>query len=209
MPNRRGGHNTRRPSGAMATTVGHRLRRDTAHHRGETMNFRRYYIPGSIVFITNVVHNREPVFAREADLNLLRHTLHRTQQLHPFLMIAYAFLPDHMHLMIRPTGASNFSQIMHSTKSYFTHAYKQVHGLEGSLRFWQKRFRDHLIRDADDFEHHLHYIHYNPVKHGYVTRPEAWLHSSFAAWKQKGAYPDRWGWSLPDAIEGFTVDEGD
>ena len=96
---------------------------------------------------------------------------------------------------------------MHSVKSYFTHAYKQKAGIEGSLKFWQKRFYDHIIRDTEDFEHHLHYIHYNPVKHGLVAHPEDRPHSSFVAWKEKGAYFDRWGWELPEALSEFQADD--
>jgi putative transposase len=173
------------------------------------MNFRRYYVPNSIVFITTVVNNREPIFAEPENLNLFRETLRATKALHPFTMIAYVFLPEHHHLMIRPTGSSSFSKIMQSAKSYFTHAYKQVRSLDGHFRFWQKRFYDHIIRDTTDLENHLHYIHYNPVKHGLVTRPEEWPHSSFLDWKKKGAYPDQWGWALPDALSTFTTDDVD
>jgi len=173
------------------------------------MNFRRYYIPNSIVFITNVVHNREPVFANEVYLNLFRQTLHNTKELHPFTMIAYVFLPDHMHLLLKPTDASNFSKIMQSAKSYFTHSYKQKLGISGSMKFWQKRFHDHIIRDEEDFANHIDYIHYNPVKHGYVTQPEDWLHSSFSSWQQKGAYPDHWGWALPDTQISFNPDSAE
>jgi len=171
------------------------------------MNFRRYYIPNSIIFITNVVHNREAVFANETYLNLFRQTLHRTQELHPFTMLAYVFLPDHMHLLIKPTEASNFSKIMQSVKSNFTYAYKQKLGIRNSVKFWQKRFYDHIIRDEQDFAHHIDYIHYNPVKHGYVTRPEDWSNSSFSVWKEKGAYAEYWGWALPDTLAAFNADD--
>jgi putative transposase len=33
---------------------------------------------------------------------------------------------------------------------------------------WQRRFWAHLITDQDDFNNHVDYIHWNPVKHGYV-----------------------------------------
>jgi putative transposase len=169
------------------------------------MNFRRYYVQNAVVFITTVVSMREPAFANQAYVEMLRETLRTTKQLHPFVMIAYVILPDHLHLLIRPTGASNFSQIMHSVKSYFSHSYKAKMGIEGRLKFWQKRFHDHIIRDEADLEAHIHYIHYNPVKHGYVSHPEDWPHSSFGEWKARGAYPDRWGWSLPDSLTGFGV----
>ena len=140
------------------------------------MNFRRYYIPGSAVFITQVVQDREPVFREPKNLDLLREILHNVKELHPFVMLGYVFLFDHFHLLIQPAGESNFSDIMRSFKSNFTKEYKKRMGLSSSqsMKFWQKRFWDHVIRDDRDFENHLHYIHYSPVKHGYVKDPRVW-----------------------------------
>ncbi len=173
------------------------------------MDFRRYYVPDAVVFITQVVEGREPIFKNENHLELLRSTLRTVKQLHPFTLLAYVFLPDHFHFLLHPTGSSNFSQIMHSLKPNFTKAYKQIIGVSGSMKFWQKRFWDHIIRDEADLQQHLNYIHYNPVKHGWVNRPEDWRHSSFADWKRRGAYPEQWGWSLPENIVGVDWDEAE
>ncbi len=170
------------------------------------MNFRRYYVPDAVVFITQVVEDRYPAFNNEAYLNLLRVTLRQVKVLHPFSMLGYVFLPDHFHLLIRPTGESNFSQIMHSLKPNFTKAYKQAIGVSGSMKFWQKRFHDHIIRNETDLHHHLDYIHFNPVKHGLVTKPEDWPHSSFLTWQERGAYPDQWGWQTPDTVTKFQME---
>ena len=43
----------------------------------------------------------------------------------------------------------------------------------------QHRFWEHLIRDEADFNRHIDYIHWNPVKHGYVSH---WAYSSFHPW---------------------------
>lgn len=89
------------------------------------MNFRRYYVPNSMVFITQVVNHREPIFHDLAHLELLKAVLHNIKVLHPFEMLAYGFLPDHFHGLIKPTGVSNFSKIMRSLKSTFTKQYKE------------------------------------------------------------------------------------
>ncbi|MCC9078454.1 transposase [Litorilinea aerophila] len=164
------------------------------------MSIRRYYVPNSIVFITQVVAHRTPVFAQPAFVDLLREHLRKTQQYHPFVLLAYCFLPDHFHIMLRPTGNSTFSDIMHSLKPNFTKAYKNLQGISGNMKFWQKGFWDHVIRNEEDFCRHLDYIHYNPVHHGLVQRPEEWPHSSYVYWQARGAYPERWGWSLPASI---------
>ena len=84
------------------------------------MNFHRYYIPGTAVFITQVVQNRQPVFRDPQMVELLRSILRTVKELHPFKVLAYVFLPEHFHILIQPTGESNFSQIMHSLKPNFT-----------------------------------------------------------------------------------------
>jgi len=131
-------------------------------------------------------------------VELLRSTLRTVRELRPFTMLAYVFLPDHFHIIIQPTGESNFSQIMHSLKPNFTKAYKELIGRTESLKFWQKRFWDHVIRDERDLENHLHYIHYNPVKHGFVADPRNWPDSSYREWEKRGLYPKSFAWREPE-----------
>lgn len=165
------------------------------------MNIRRYYVSNAIVFITQVVAWRTPIFREERFITLWRSVLHEVKKHHPFEMIGYVILFDHFHWMMRPTGSSNFSDIMHSLKRNYTLEYKKLIGINGKMQLWQKGFWDHLIRDENDFERHLDYIHFNPVRHGYVEKPEAWPHSSYLHWQERGAYSAGWGWSLPASFE--------
>jgi putative transposase len=45
---------------------------------------------------------------------------------------------------------------------------------------------EHAVRDDKDFQRHVDYIHYNPIKHGYVTRVVDWQFSSFHRFVQLG-----------------------
>ena len=166
-------------------------------------NFRRYYIPGSAVFITQVIETRQPIFQDKRLIELLRTTLRNVKEIHPFTMLGYVFLHEHFHVMIQPTGESNFSDIMHSFKPNFTKEYKKLIRLNSSqtIKFWQKRFWDHVIRDDKDFENHLHYIHYNPIKHGYVADPRDWVDSSYIEWEKLGLYPPPFNWDEPKDVD--------
>ena len=66
--------------------------------------------------------------------------------------------------------------------------------------FWQKRFWDHVVRDDKDLETHLHYIHFNPVKHGYVKDPRDWVDGSYIEWEKRGLYPPAFDWDEPKDI---------
>jgi putative transposase len=168
------------------------------------MTIHRYYVPNAIVFLTQVVYGRQPIFQHPQHLDLLRTVLRNVKGRHPFQMLAYVFLPDHFHLLIRPLGVTTFTDIMHSLKRNFTLDYKTAIGVSGRMQFWQRGFWDHLIRDEIDLARHLDYIHYNPVKHGLVTHPEDWQYSSFLEWKKRGVYPDRWGWAMIESINAIA-----
>jgi putative transposase len=57
---------------------------------------------------------------------------------------------------------------------------------KGERGIWQRRFWEHAVRDDKDFQRHVGYIHYNPIKHGYVTRVADWQFSSFHRFVQLG-----------------------
>jgi len=67
---------------------------------------------------------------------------------------------------------------------------------------WQRRYWEHLIRDEADYRAHLDYIHYNPVKHGWVKQVKDWPYSTFHYWVRQGVYPLDWG-----GCEGDLYDE--
>jgi putative transposase len=58
---------------------------------------------------------------------------------------------------------------------------------------WQRRYWEHQIRDDEDLQRHIDYIHYNPVKHGYVNRPAEWPYSSLHRYIQHGWLTMQWG----------------
>ncbi len=171
-------------------------------------DFRRYYIPDSIVFITNVTAHRIPILHIEGNLSLYWDTLKNVRLLYPFHLLAYVILPDHFHwLMQIDDHTGNFSKVLHSFKRNFSRNYLKEHSEYSNHQIWQARFWDHIIRDEKDLSRHFDYIHWNPVKHGYVQTPDEWLPSSFGFWKQKGIYSYEWGSQIePSDIAGMDFE---
>ena len=50
-----------------------------------------------------------------------------------------------------------------------------------------------MIRDETDFRQHVDYIHWNPVKHGWIKYVKDWPHSSFRRYVALGIYEESWG----------------
>ena len=62
---------------------------------------------------------------------------------------------------------------------------------EGNI--WQRRFWEHRVRDRADLNRCIDYLHWNPVKHGHVSRVAEWPFSTFHRYVRQGAYPEDWG----------------
>lgn len=165
---------------------------------------RRLYVDEAIYFITAVTQQRQSIFATTVEIERLRNTLRTVKEIHPFTMIAYVFLPDHFHLLIRIGPGTDISRILHSLKRNCTLNYKHAHAITGKFKLWQHGFWDHVIRDEQDFINHLHYIHYNPVKHDLVTTPEAYPHSSYLEYVKRGWYEIGWGHHEPPETQHIT-----
>ena len=164
---------------------------------------RRWYVPNAVYFITSVLQGRQPLFADAFPLALLRDTIRHTKIHHPFTMVAYAFLPDHFHFLILVPETTNISKLMQSIHRNFTLDYKKILGIATPLHLWQRGFWDHVTRDEHDLERHFDYIHYNPAKHGLVSKPSDYPHSSFLEYVKRGWYGAAMAEDVTGARRGF------
>jgi putative transposase len=154
---------------------------------------RRLSIAEGTYFLTTNTHTHTQIFSHEKNIELLRQTMREAKQYHPFTMKAYAFMPDHLHLLLSLSLGTEISLLMQSIKRNFTRNYKSLWGSSGQLKLWQRSFYDHVVRNEQDYVNHIHYIHYNPVKHGYVSRPEDYPHTSYLEYVKRGWYEIGWG----------------
>ena len=138
-------------------------------------NIRRHFQPNEIVFMTHVTFKSMPVLVENS--GILHQLLEIIEKISSVQIIAWVILPDHFHLLA-DIGDEDISRLMTKVKLSFSTKYRISKGIK-SGRVWQYRFWDHIIRDQDDMNRHIDYIHYNPVKHGYVGKPGDWEMSSF------------------------------
>jgi putative transposase len=129
----------------------------------------------------------------------LRRAYADVQSRRPFETIAICILPDHIHMLWQlPQDDTDYASRLGLFKSAFsrglapspTRSESKIAKREKGI--WQRRFWEHAIRDDTDFERHVDYIHYNPVKHGLVHRVADWPFSSFHRYVERGLLPSDW-----------------
>ena len=166
------------------------------------MKYHRAYMPGGTYFFTVVTYQRRPILATPYTVDVLRKAFRYTMERLPFTIVASVILPDHMHFIwTLPQETSDFSTRWRLIKSHFTRNWAEKDAISESISrlnkgekdVWQRRFWEHLIRDQTDLARHVEYIHYNPVKHGFVNAPAEWEYSSFMKFVREGSYSPDWG----------------
>jgi len=161
-------------------------------------DYRRNRVPGGTYFFTvNLANRRSDLLVREVET--LRAAIRAVRVATPFHVDAWVILPDHMHcIWTLPEDDADFSGRWWDIKVRFSKALPNV----GSMRpewpardgrgIWQKRFWEHTIRDDRDYRAHMDYVHFNPVKHGFVAHPADWPYSTFRKSVALGLYDATW-----------------
>jgi len=166
------------------------------------MRYRRAFVPGGSYFFTLVTHRRRPIFNTPETVEVLRNAFRTVRSKRPFRMDAMVVLPDHLHcIWVLPPDDGDFAIRWRLIKTWFTrHCDPNLRAVpdrararKGEQALWQHRYWERLLRDEADFIQHVEYIHYNPVKHGYVAAPRDWPFSSFRRHVEAGIYPADWG----------------
>lgn len=174
-------------------------------------HYRRANTAGATYFFTVVSYRRQKILCDDPIRNALRDAIKTTQKKYPFNIDAWVLLPDHLHcIWTLPENDADYSKrwgiIKRKVSLACSGQYKNEAWLTVSKNkhrestLWQRRFWEHQIRDQQDFNRHVDYIHYNAVKHGLCDQPVAWPYSTLHRYIREGTCPVNW--AVQDDFEG-------
>jgi putative transposase len=183
------------------------------HEETRNMRYRRDY-KGSHYFFTVVTEQRQKLLTLPGNIARLREAFRREIIAHPFYLDAVVILPDHLHcLWWLPEENTDYSGRWARIKRYFSIGcvgssldLSDSRKKKRELPIWQRRFWEHRIRNEEDWRRHMNYIHYNPIKHGYVTDAWEWPYSSLRRCADRGLYPENWCMTESD-MNDYKIDE--
>jgi putative transposase len=172
-------------------------------------SYRRNFVPGGSYFFTvNLADRRARLLTDH--IELLRGAFRDVHAGHPFTIAATVVLPDHLHaIWTLPEGNADFAMRWRLIKTAFSDGLphgervSSSRARKGERGIWQRRFWEHTLRDEIDFERHVDYIHFNPVKHGHMSRVSDWPYSTFHQMVRLGIYPEDWAGDSKMTESGF------
>jgi len=162
------------------------------------MFYRRVRLNGGTYFFTLNLNNRSSSLLTD-NADVLRDSIRRVHKKYPFRIIAMVILPEHLHsIWTLPLDDDNYPLRWSLIKASFSRSIPKAEFINPSRArkrergVWQRRYWEHQIRDDGDLENHVDYIHFNPVKHGYVNAAVDWPYSTIHHYIKQATLPANW-----------------
>ena len=160
-------------------------------------------------FVTSDTWERRALFHAEPWARLFFKVLlsHRGDA---YLLHEFVLMPVHFHLLITPFAA--LERAIQLINGGFSYQVKKELGSNAEI--WRRGFADHRIRECEDYDKHVHYIHLNPVKKPLCARPEEYRYSSaLPGWKldpvPQGLKPEHFIGTMSGTTEVVPFQSGD
>ena len=145
-------------------------------------------------FITSTIIEWIPVFTRKPYVDILLNSLSFCRQQKALQVFAYVIMDNHLHLL---AAGPNLSDTIRDFKRHTAREiiklaeadqkywllqqfkfYRERHKTGSDYQVWQEGFHPQEIMGEEMLSQKLEYIHGNPVRAGWVERPEDWLYTS-------------------------------
>ncbi len=189
---------------------------------GHRKTVKRFHEPGDCHELTFSCYRRMPLLTNDEWRRFLAESLDRAVHGQSCRLIAYVFMPEHVHLLIQPTVPDfRIDLFLKAMKAPFSaRIRKRLEDVRSPLlerltvrerpgvhrfRFWQEGGGyDRNLRSVKTVEAAIAYIHENPVRRGLCIRSTDWRWSS--ARHYYGDEPGVIRADEPPTIHGLTRD---
>ena len=149
-----------------------------------------------IHFLTFTTIEWIDIFTKPEYFDLMIDTFKQCRKNQGLLLYGFVIMANHLHCIVSAKEGCYLEDIVASFKKFTTSQTKKLLEKDNrkyisalikssyakkkntSFQIWQRENYPEIIKSEKFFLQKLNYIHNNPVKKSYVTKPEDWLYSS-------------------------------
>lgn len=143
------------------------------------------YLDDTYYFVTIGTFQKMFLFNSYGKKSLIRSALEISIKKHSYLLKTWVILSNHFHILFKTSKGQLLPRFLSGITGKSAIELNKLDKSAGRRCWYQ--YWDRCIRNKRDFCTRINYIHYNPVKHGYVTRMEDYTFSSYRSYlKNKG-----------------------
>ena len=154
---------------------------------------RSKFVDKKCFFITTTCNGFKNLFKDERYYQTLKDSLLFLNNKYHGELLAYVFMPNHIHLVLNFKKENYLSVYMRDFKKYTSFKIRKLIEIDGRInllnsikyeqgkqkfKVWHDRFDDVYIEDEDLLATKIEYIHLNPLRAKLVKYPEDYKYSS-------------------------------
>lgn len=167
----------------------------------------------AVYFTTTTVTGWTDVFTREVYKTILLDSIRHCQQKQGLIIHAWILMTNHFHAICSCIEGKELGLIWRNIKSYtamkvintimnnakesrkenLLHIFESAGKASSSntkYKFWEYESHPVLLENTEMYNQRLDYLHWNPVKAGFVAEPWHWLYCSAIDYlRDKKGYP--------------------
>jgi putative transposase len=139
---------------------------------------------GGLYHALNRGNARTAIFHKDADYAAFEQILGDALARSPVQLFCYQLMPNHWHLVLRPTQDGAMSQFLRWVTATHTMRHHAHHRTSGTGHLYQGRFKSFPIQDDSHFLTVCRYVERNALRAARTTRAEHWRWGSLWRWQQ-------------------------
>ena len=140
---------------------------------------------GALYHALNRGNARESIFHKAGDYDAFERILAEGLERSAIDLLAYPLMPNHWHLVLRPTEDGQMSQFLRWVAGTHTMRYHAHHGTSGEGHVYPGRYKSFPIQDDHHFLVVCRYVERNALRAGRVLRAEDYRWGSLWRWLHK------------------------
>jgi putative transposase len=169
---------------------------------------KHYHEPGDLHEFTFSCYRQMTLLTNDAWRGYLAQTIDKAGEQHQFQLVAFVFMPEHVHLLVlplhdtpaiddylamlkQPVSAEVKRDLRRSGSPLLKRLTIRERPGKESFRFWQEGpGYDRNLQNQATVLSSIDYIHFNPVRRGLVTQARLWKWSSARFYESGGTEVD-------------------
>ena len=120
--------------------------------------------------------NKEDIFFNDSDFQKLLHKMKNAKFSYGIEILAYCLLPNHYHFLLYQSSDIPISKWLKVIFSGYVQYINRKYNRSGTL--FERSAIPRIITNNNYIIRTCHYIHANPIKHGFVSDASDWKYSS-------------------------------
>ena len=155
----------------------------------------RWLEPGAIFHVMNRGVDRVDIFWDDDDRRVFLKILEKVSVDFQCVILAYCLMGNHFHLLLRDEECS-LSEMLRALSLKFVRHINLIHMRDGPL--FRGRFKSVRVTTDEQLRSVIDYIHFNPLKDGFVQTARDWNWSSLRYYEDPDLMPDWMRRPTPD-----------